>query len=75
VGKVVPHSELDSHVEWVLEQISLTGPLARAAVKRDLNARLPHTDVQLFHRSMMSAEMVEGMSAFVQKRPVEWPRD
>lgn len=75
VGKVVPHEELDSHVAWVLEQISLTGPIARAAVKRDLNARLPHTDVQLFHRSMMTPEMVEGMRAFVEKRPVDWPRE
>ncbi|CAB4960740.1 unannotated protein [freshwater metagenome] len=59
----------------MLEQISLTGPIARAAVKRDLNARLPQTDVQLFHRSMMTPEMMEGMRAFVEKRPVDWPRE
>ena len=75
VGRVVPHDELDTHVTWVLEQIAATGPLARAAVKKDLNARRPHTDTQLFHRSMMSPEMVEGMRAFVEKRPVDWPRD
>jgi enoyl-CoA hydratase/carnithine racemase len=74
IGKVVPHEQLDSETDWVLEQISLTGPEARAAVKRDLNARLPMPDTGLFHRTMMSAEMVEGMRAFIEKRPVEWPR-
>jgi len=74
IGKVVPHDELEAHTEWVLEQISLTGPEARAAIKRDLNARLPMPDTGLFHRTMMGPEMVEGMRAFVEKRPVEWPR-
>jgi enoyl-CoA hydratase/carnithine racemase len=74
IGKVVPHDELEAHTEWVLEQISLTGPEARAAIKRDLNARLPMSDTGLFHRTMMGPEMVEGMRAFVEKRPVEWPR-
>jgi len=74
IGKVVPHEELAVHTDWVVEQISLTGPQARAAVKRDLNARLPQPDTGLFHRTMMSPEMVEGMGSFVQKRPVDWPR-
>jgi enoyl-CoA hydratase/carnithine racemase len=74
IGKVVPHDELEAQTEWVLEQISLTGPEARAAIKRDLNARLPMSDTGLFHRTMMSPEMVEGMRAFVEKRPVDWPR-
>jgi enoyl-CoA hydratase/carnithine racemase len=74
IGKVVPHDELEAKTEWVLEQISLTGPEARAAIKRDLNARLPMSDTGLFHRTMMSPEMVEGMRAFVEKRPVDWPR-
>lgn len=74
VGAVVPHDDLDSHTAWALEQISLTGPNARAAIKHDLNARLPQYDTGLFHRTMMSAEMVEGMRAFIEKRPVDWPR-
>jgi enoyl-CoA hydratase/carnithine racemase len=74
IGKVVPHDELEAQTEWVLEQISLTGPEARAAIKRDLNARLPMSDTGLFHRTMMGPEMVEGMRAFVEKRPVDWPR-
>ncbi len=74
IGKVVPHEQLDAETDWVLEQISLTGPEARAAIKRDLNARLPLSDTGLFHRTMMGAEMVEGMRAFIEKRPVDWPR-
>lgn len=74
IGNVVPHSQLEAQTAWVLEQISLTGPAARAAIKRDLNARLPMSDTGLFFRTMMSPEMVEGMRAFVEKRPVDWPR-
>ena len=74
VGEVVPHDELAGRTEWVLEQISATGPDARAAIKRDLNSRLPQHDTGMFHRSMMSPEMVEGMRAFIEKRPAEWPR-
>ena len=74
VGAVVPHDELDSTVEELLEAIAATGPAARAAVKRDLNQRLPQADVGLFFRSIRSPEMVEGMAAFVEKRAPAWPR-
>lgn len=74
VGKVVPSDELAAHTEWVLTQISATGPEARAAIKKDLNRRLPAPDTGLFVRSISSPEMVEGMRAFIDKRPVEWPR-
>jgi len=75
VGKVVAHDELDAHVAWVLEQVALTGPTARSAVKADLHSRLPVPDYSLFHRFMRSPEMFEGMAAFVQKRPPVWPRE
>ena len=74
VGAVVPHDQLASHTQWALDQIALTGPEARASIKRDLNARLPQYDTGMFHRTMQSPEMVEGMRAFIEKRPVEWPR-
>jgi enoyl-CoA hydratase/carnithine racemase len=74
VGTVVPHAELDARVDDVLANIGRTGPAARAAVKRELNQRLPAADVGLFHRSIRSPEMVEGMAAFIEKRPPAWPR-
>ena len=51
-----------------------TGPLARAAIKRDLNSRLPVHDTDLMRRSIGTGEMVEGMRAFIEKREVNWPR-
>ncbi len=74
IGQVVRHDELDTATATALEQVASTGPSARAAVKRDLNARLPAPDVALFFNTIRSAEMVEGMAAFVEKRRPEWPR-
>jgi enoyl-CoA hydratase/carnithine racemase len=74
VGKVVPEAQFDEQVEWTLEQIRLTAPEARAMIKTDLNSRLPRHDQSLFKRSFMSAEMTEGMRAFMEKRRPEWPR-
>ena len=74
VGHVVPHDELDAATSAALSAVAATGPAARAAVKRDLNTRLPVPDVALFFRAIRSPEMVEGMAAFVEKRPPQWPR-
>lgn len=74
IGDVVPADELEARVEWALERISLTGPLARSAIKRDINRRLPQADYAQFIRTMMSPEMIEGMRSFLEKRPPVWPR-
>lgn len=74
VGKVVPHDELGAETERVLRAIAQTGPRARTMVKRDLNKGLPAHSTQMFVDSFGSPEMVEGMRAFLEKRPVEWPR-
>lgn len=74
VGKVVPHADLDAEVTRILGMIALTGPTARTMVKRDLNKGLPPHSTQMFVDSFGSPEMVEGMRAFLEKRPVEWPR-
>jgi enoyl-CoA hydratase/carnithine racemase len=74
VAKVLPHEELAGHVEWVLGQIGLTGPAARAAVKHDINRHLPPFDIPMFARSLRSSEVAEGFQAFVEKRPPKWPR-
>jgi enoyl-CoA hydratase/carnithine racemase len=72
VAKVLPEAELEGHVGWVLDQIRLTGPNARAAVKQDMNRRLPPFDVAMFAASLRSPEVAEGFSAFVGKRPPRW---
>ena len=74
VGKVVLHAELEAEVDRVLAAIGQTGPIARTMVKRDLNKSLPPHTNSLFRDSFGSPEMVEGMRAFLEKRPAEWPR-
>jgi enoyl-CoA hydratase/carnithine racemase len=75
VGKVVPHDRLGAETERVLAAIASTGPTARTMVKRDLNKGLPPHSTQMFTESFGSPEMIEGMQAFLEKRPVQWPRD
>lgn len=72
VARVVPHDELDTQVESVLERIQLTGPQARAAVKRDMNRRLPQFDIGMFGDSLRSPEVAEGFRAFAEKRAPDW---
>jgi len=72
VGKVVPHDQLMTHVDWVLDQIRLTGPSARTAIKQDINRRLPIFDIPMFRASLRSPEVTEGFKAFVEKRPPKW---
>ncbi len=74
VGKVVAHAELDAETDRALAAIANTGPLARAAIKRDLNRYLRPHDPDLIRRSIGTPEMVEGMRAFIEKREVNWPR-
>jgi enoyl-CoA hydratase len=71
VGDVVAHARLDERVGWALEQIRRTGPGARAALKRDINSRLPAGDPGLF-ALVPSAEITEGMASFIEKRTPRW---
>jgi enoyl-CoA hydratase/carnithine racemase len=73
VGAVVPHDELDAHTDWALEQIRLTGPHARATIKRAINSRIPLGDPTLFN-AVPSSELMEGMQSFLERRPPNWPR-
>ncbi len=72
VSLVVPHEELEEKVKETIEQIRLTGPEARAALKKQINQQLPPFDVEIFTRSMRSPEMIEGFSAFLERRAPRW---
>ncbi len=74
VARVVPHDDLPAVIDQTLEQIRLTGPAARAAVKQELNRALPEFNMPMFARSVRSTECAEGFKAFVEKRPAKWPR-
>ena len=71
VGEVVAHEDLDKRVAWVLEQVSRTGPSARALMKREINRSLPPADPSLFSQ-VDPVEMMEGMQSFVEKRQPSW---
>jgi enoyl-CoA hydratase/carnithine racemase len=74
VGDVVAHDHLDERVEWALDRIRRLGPGATWAMKRDLNRLVVPHDLSLF--SMVpSAEMLEGMASFVEKRDPVWRSD
>ena len=43
-------------------------------MKKDLNGQLRPADVGLFSDAIRSPEMVEGMTAFLERRDPDWPR-
>ncbi len=66
-----PTTSSTSGWSGLLDQIRATGPAARAALKRDINRRLPPADLDTVSRRCR-AEMTEGMASFVEKRPPRW---
>jgi enoyl-CoA hydratase/carnithine racemase len=75
VGRVVPHDDLDAAVGETVAQLRRLAPRTTASIKDDINRALRQPDVRIFQRSIMGAEMREGMRAFVEKRDPVWPRD
>ncbi|WP_286134762.1 enoyl-CoA hydratase/isomerase family protein [Mycobacterium sp. UM_Kg1] len=73
VGKVVPHETLAAETAALLERVRNTGPAARAAMKREMARTLPAVDVSGYWASMGTAEQIEAFTAFLQKRPPNWP--
>ncbi len=49
--------------------------LAHELDHTDHNRRLPEPDINMFRQSIMSPELMEGLKAFLEKRPARWPRD
>lgn len=75
VGRVVPHAEFEQAVQEVVEQIQLSGPKTRMTFKDEINRHLTQPNMNMFKRSILSPEMIEGMKAFLEKRPPNWSRD
>lgn len=72
VGKVVPHDSLESQTDALLERVRMTGPAARASMKREMWRALPQVDVTGYWASMGTAEQIEAFTAFLQKRSPNW---
>jgi enoyl-CoA hydratase/carnithine racemase len=73
ISRVVPHDDLHDAAREAARQVLRTAPEARAHVKRMLNERYGLIDYQtMFGALATSAEMREGMVAFMEKRPPNW---
>ncbi|OBF24869.1 enoyl-CoA hydratase/isomerase family protein [Mycobacterium sp. ACS4331] len=73
VGRVVPHDDLATETAALLDRVRNTGPAARAAMKREMARALPAVDVSGYWASVGTAEQIEAFTAFLQKRPPDWP--
>lgn len=72
VARVVPHDDLRAETERVLHDLLLSAPHARTALKRLLNARYGVVDTVTFDESLAGDEVVEGFTAFIEKRAPSW---
>jgi len=75
VQEVASDDEFDAAVDRLVANVAAGAPRSRAVIKDDINRQLRPHDARVFHRSIMNAEMREGMTAFVEKRDPVWPRD
>ncbi len=72
VARVVPHDELRAETERVVNDLLLSAPRARSALKRLINSRYGVVDKITFEESLAGDEVVEGFTAFVEKRAPSW---
>ncbi len=76
VARVVAHDDLRAETEKVVHDLLLSAPRARTALKRLVNARYGVVDRITFDESLAGEEVVEGFTAFVEKRAPSWvPED
>ena len=72
---MLPYEDFEAEVRATVEAVLRGGPTSRAMVKEDMNRHLPVPDANMFERSILSPEMIEGMRAFLEKRDPDRPRD
>ncbi|HEX5615045.1 MAG TPA: enoyl-CoA hydratase-related protein, partial [Acidimicrobiia bacterium] len=72
VARVVAHDDLADATERAVADLLQSAPRARRALKRVINARYGAIDKLTFDESLAGDEMVEGFTAFVEKRSPSW---
>ena len=72
INRVVPHEELDSATEKLIERILAGGPTALREFKRMINERITDFDTDIVIEALGSEEGLEGMAAFAEKRKPKW---
>jgi enoyl-CoA hydratase/carnithine racemase len=75
VSRVVPHDEVLSVAHDVLASIARTAPNARAEVKRIINDGYGHIDRMTMDASLAGDEVMEGFTAFQERRNPTWVPD
>lgn len=72
VGKVVPHDEVSREIDDTIVAVRRTAPGARSRYKRMISQSLPSIRYEEFLAQMRSAEAMEGMRSFAEKRQPSW---
>lgn len=75
VSRLVPHDELRQGALDAVGELLRAAPDARSRVKSLINARYGVVDEITFQASIESDEVVEGFSAFTEKRAPRWVPD
>lgn len=73
VAEVVPHDQLTSATRDLTRQLQAIAPTSRAIYKRCTNADLAAFDRDAMLSANAGADAIEGLRAFVEKRPPVWP--
>jgi enoyl-CoA hydratase len=72
INRVVPHDELDSATDELIEHILAGGPQSRLKFKQLINEHMHQFDSSSVLEALGSEEAREGMAAFAQKRKPNW---
>ena len=72
INRAVPHEELDSATEQLIEHILAGGPTTRSMFKHMVNEHIRDFDTSIVLEALSSEEGREGMSAFAEKRKPRW---
>jgi len=72
LARLSEHDNLKANARNIALEILKTAPRARLQYKRMVNANYPKVDEITFEQSMGSEEVVEGFSAFIEKRSPNW---
>ena len=72
IARIASSESLKETAKQIALDILQTAPKARLQYKRMVNANYPAIDEITFEDAMYSDEVVEGFSAFIEKRPPNW---
>jgi enoyl-CoA hydratase/carnithine racemase len=72
ITEVVPDDKLDERVEEVVTELRGTSPVAREEFKGYMNRLIPWPPTDGGERAFASKAVIEGLSAFAEKRPVRY---